>query len=205
MKLNRALAVSLLALAVSACSWFRPPPEYKVIEERQALEVPSDLDRPDNSRAVTIPTVSATTRAADQRPREAVMTDYDAIGQGTRLAWRGGERVLLHEADRDATWSAVGVALGDSGLQLRDTDPEARAYQIAFVDHEAARERPGFFSRMVLRRKGPEDRSGDYRLIVERIANALTVVRVRTLDDAPVSERVAEAILAPLAEAMPQS
>ncbi len=98
----------------------------------------------------------------------------------------------------ERAWRRVGVALDRSGFTVEDRDRTSGLYYVRYVDpKEAAREEPGFFSRLFGRdqKRATTDR---YRVAVKSEGNASTV-SVQNAQGAPdtgeVAQRIAKSLL----------
>ncbi len=170
-------ALALLSMALSGCGLWQKESEFdKSIEERP-LEIPPDLDAPRQDQTMSIPGSStANPQAAQTVNSSASMVLADS---------------------RDSAWRRVGVALERAGVEVEGRDPDTWTYVVGYVDQEAREKRPGIFKRWILRRKGPEDLSGDYDLKLLEDGSG-TRIELRDQRGRAARERVSEAILGAL-------
>lgn len=138
------VAAAAAVLAVSGCGLLERESVYDQAVEERPLEVPPELDAPERDSSMAIPGSSAG-------------------GSAERAAPASSASMVLADG-RDSAWRRVGVALERSGIPIERRDPDSWTYVVDYVDEEARERRPGIFKRWILRRKGPEDLSGDYSL-----------------------------------------
>ncbi len=189
-----------LALTLGSCRWLPKQSEFERVGEGRSLEVPPDLDAPDTTGATRVPNatysavrggfVEDSGPAALTRPKPARLIEYQ------------GGQVLALENNLDEAWRRVGVALERSDLEVEDSDPAARQYRVVYVDRRAREERPGRFSRWILRRKGPTDYSGTYEIRLEALEENLTAVDLLGADGEPPPLPVKDRILTALRDSL---
>lgn len=100
----------------------------------------------------------------------------------------------------DRAWRRVGVSLDRSGFTVEDRDRANGVYFVRYVDaKEAAKEEPGFFSRVFGR--GGDKRAGTdrFRIAVKGEGNA-SVVTVQDAQGAPAAGATAQRIVQVLAD-----
>lgn len=117
-------AVGLSVLMLSGCGWFHPHSVYEGAKQRKPLEIPSGLDRPNVSDALTIPNVNA-------KP------------VGTR------SQVLQASADVAAAYAQAGKLIVSSRVgAIASHDDKTHIYTVNVGEPPAAADKPGFFGRM---------------------------------------------------------
>lgn len=197
MKYTGILWLGVGAVLISGCGLMPNQSEYDRVDPGTALEIPPELDEPDQARAVRVPnaTYSAVRGGAINVPEAA---NPLAGLTGAKMVELDGEDVLAVGDGAASVYRRVGVALERLGLEVDDADDSQARYTVKYVDKSAREQRPGVFSRWILRRKGPTDYSGRYQLRVAAHNDDVTVVRLVTDEGRPVAERVREAILVPL-------
>jgi len=117
----RVLPLVALVVAASGCSWFHKDArgDYALPAESRPLEVPPDMNLPDTSGAMKVPTLSSAsqpTGAPDAAARQA--------------ATRSGFNV---KGDRDAVFGAVGDALaGIEGVTIASRAQLLGSYDVSY-------------------------------------------------------------------------
>lgn len=169
-----------LLLAVTGCGYLEQRAEYEHVAEGQRLEVPPDLDAPDERRALRVPNATDSQvqgGAVSDRPGSPDSVDAsdpsDAGDARERTA-------LVVDDDVESVFRRLGFALERIGVEIVERDAQAGYYVVDYVDTRAREQRPNVISRWVLRRQGPEDFSGNYRLEVRDDAAGTMVI---LLDD----------------------
>ena len=184
----------LLMMILSSCSLFGSKSEYDKVPAGQALEVPPDLDEPSAAGAVRIP--NATYSRLANGPVGSDTVDAD---QGTRLKSSGASQTLIVDDSLESVWRRLGFALQRIGLKIEDQERDRGVYSVAYVDVEARAQRPGRFSRWIMRKKGPTDHSGTYHLHLDTVAEQ-TRVRLLNANGRRAAAPVTEEILGKLLE-----
>jgi uncharacterized lipoprotein len=146
----QALACALLTVTLlGGCGFFnkakhRRDVAYRHSAEGRPLEVPPDLDMPNSTGALTIPTAHAPATAAPDSaaPATAVSAPAPTGASGVELSGDG-----LRVADTpESTWTRVGLALERSGAaRVVSSDESARSYDVEATGH--ATEKAGWFKR----------------------------------------------------------
>lgn len=211
----------LAGMTLAGCSWFsKENDSYQSSEEHSELQIPDGMDAPQTRGALAIPEVVRGTGNITAAPPYVNSSTRNASAQ--QLANRGGtategyanlddpmaERVRVVRVDGglqmqvqdslSSTWRRITTALNRStDLRLEEIVDEGATLTVHFTDRVAQEARPGLFSRMVLRRKGPEDLSGVYTLTFESRTNEDTLVKA-TQEGAELENFLAERIYAPL-------
>lgn len=176
----------IFATVISGCGWLKQKSDYEHVEERQPLEVPPDLDRPNDRAALRVPN-STYSRVAGGSVDSAVPTENS-------LSTAPGVPSSLLVADTPlSTWRRLGPSLERVGLRIVNEDEDSLQYRVEYVDTEARANRPGLFKRLVLRRKGPADYSGEYVIEVRDVPQG-SEVHVLNEDGTDAPDRVAEDI-----------
>jgi uncharacterized lipoprotein len=197
-----ALLLMLLA-GLNACGWVPSQSEYDPVNPGQSLEVPPDLDTPDTRGALRVP--NATYSRVEGGPVSASAPALSADGaasasasasaeSGLRMIWEGGIPSLVVEDSEEGTWRRVGFALERMGIDVDSEQRESSTYVVDYVDAEAREQRPGVFSRWILRRKGPTDHSGTYQVKL-RAQGESTHVNLLDEDGNPADSVLTEEIL----------
>ena len=193
------LVASCAVLSLAGCGWLARSSDFDQVPEGERLEVPPDLDAPDQTRALRVPgaTYSKNDGAVvSDRPSSAV-NDRTASGSGV-VALEGGLALVVDQPVRDV-YDRVGVALERIGMKVLESNAEGASYRVEYVDTEARAQRPNIFARWILRRKGPTDMSGTYLIkLTER--GSQTAISLDRADGATMTERVADDILSALEE-----
>ena len=179
----------LLMMSLSSCGLFSSKTEYDKVPPGKALEVPPDLDEPSAASAVRVPnaTYSRVANGPVQAgaPVGAAQPDPDPQ-PGDRIETGPGGQTLLVDDSMESVWRRLGFALQRIGLKIEDQERDRGVYFVEYVDLEAKEQKPGVFSRWIMRKKGPTDHSGTYQIHLETEGEQ---TRVRVLDDN--SERAA--------------
>ena len=195
---NMFLAAAGLALTLGSCSWLPKQSEFERVGEGRSLEIPPDLDEPDTSSAVRVP------NAIYSAVRGGVVEQAEATDPalGARLMDHEGTQVLALDEALDGAWRRVGIALERNGMDIQDSDQTSKLYRFDYVDRRAKQERPGAFSRWVLRRKGPVDHSGTYQLRLESLDEKLTLIHLFADDGGIPPAAVKDQILGSLRDSL---
>ncbi len=117
----RVLPLIALVVAASGCSWFHKDArgDYALPAESRPLEVPPDLNLPDTSGAMKVPTLASATQPANA-PSAAAQ----------QAATKSG---FVIKGDRDAVFSAVGDALADiQGLTIASRAQLLGSYDVSY-------------------------------------------------------------------------
>lgn len=117
----RVLPLVALVVAASGCSWFHKDArgDYALPAESRPLEVPPDLNLPDTSGAMKVPTLASATQPANA-PSAAAQ----------QAATKSG---FVIKGDRDAVFSAVGDALADiPGLTIASRAQLLGSYDVSY-------------------------------------------------------------------------
>ncbi len=196
--LNKQAVQFLIAICViTGCGWIEERDDYEKIEDGKPLTVPSDLNKPNQNTQLRIPDATASSRAADDRPMDLLGDDQQRDRDSTdsrNISWQDGLPVLNISADIDESYNKVSAALKQLDVEIEDEDASRRTIAFEYVDMHARNNRPGVFSRWILRRKGPDDQSGHYQLSLQQNSGQSMV---SLLDDKgqPASAGIAERIL----------
>ncbi len=118
----RVLSLALLATttvaATSGCSWFHKGPrgDYAVAPEMRPLEVPPDLNLPDTSGAMKVPTLASAARPAPSAaPAASANSGFTIPGA------------------RDAAFAKVGEALADiPGVTIASRAQMLGSYDVSY-------------------------------------------------------------------------
>ncbi len=193
----RLMSIALSLALLSACGFVEKRDDYERVENVAPLTVPSDLDTPNSNSQLRVPEVPSSGQPVSDRPRsidlQSQRRDPDST-DSRRIQWQDGQPVLRLRQDIDESFTSVFAALGELNVDVQEEDRDGATILINYIDEYARSNRPGVMSRWFLRRKGPEDQSGDYRLslFVEDQATGLVV----TVDDGnPAEAGIAERIL----------
>ncbi len=198
MKKNRWMTIGVVTglLTLTGCGIFPKQSSYDKVEPGDALEIPPDLDKPESSTGLRVPdaTYSAVSGSSLQQAPQNPLDDLD----GVKLVEIEGEQLLALSDNKDSVYRRLGLALDRLGLEVENQDEETSTYEVNYVDRTAKDQRPGVLSRWFLRKKGPADYSGVYRLSVKPHSDGVTVIRVSDEDSGPAAERVLDDLLVPL-------
>ncbi|MEM9531972.1 MAG: hypothetical protein AAGA23_13760 [Pseudomonadota bacterium] len=186
----------VLAVAVmSGCGLLPKQSDYDTVDAGQSLEVPPELDRPDQSTAPRIPNASySAVSGANVSPEQ---NPLDSL-EGVALVEFEGSQVLALKDSPESAFRRLGLALDRIGVAVENSDPTESSYEIAYVDQVAKDERPGVLSRWFLRKKGPTDHSGTYLLSVTPHNNDVSLIKLVAPDGRPAADRVKDDVLVPL-------
>ncbi|RXD77785.1 hypothetical protein DB799_20800 [Xanthomonas perforans] len=117
----RVLSLALLATATvaatSGCSWFHKGArgDYALAPEARPLEVPPDLNLPDTSGAMKVPTLASTTQQNSNTPPSASANSFTVPGE------------------RDEVFAKVGAALADiPGLTIASKAQMLGSYDVSY-------------------------------------------------------------------------
>jgi outer membrane protein assembly factor BamC len=197
---SKLIGILVTLLALNGCSLFSSQSEYDKVPPGKSLEVPPDLDEPNAAGAVRVPNSTYSRVADGPVSRNAPAgTTTPAVQPGTRMERVNGAPSLLVDDSLESTWRRIGFALERIGLAVEDQQRDDAVYTVEYVDAEAREQRPGAFSRWILRKKGPDDHSGNYLV---KLAEVGTQTRVSLLNDegGRATESVSEEILTGLLE-----
>lgn len=154
-KRNLTILLGLVAMLtlLSGCGYLRAKfgndsEVYKVGAQSPPLQVPADLDKPNQSGALVIPEPSpnAAPAAADTSvPGDVIATQIAPPGTATPSL--GGEGMSV--ADTPAsTWKRVGLALERSGVaKIEQSDEKNRTYEV--LTNGTTTQSPGWFKKTV--------------------------------------------------------
>lgn len=185
------IALVVMSLLLGGCSLFGRQSEYERISQERPLEIPPDLDAPSRRGALEVPGATPTGSATASASSAATPGATAPAGTPT------SGRLFLVDDSADSTFERVGVALERLGVDVEDADDSARVFVVDYVDAEAKENRPGVFSRWILRKKGPEDLSGLYRLKVSPSGRG-SAVTIEADDGGEAPMRVARDLLGAL-------
>ncbi|AOD15169.1 hypothetical protein VB151_01255 [Xanthomonas fragariae] len=117
----RVLSLALLATATvaatSGCSWFHKGArgDYALAPEARPLEVPPDLNLPDTSGAMKVPTLASTTQQNTSAPSASANSGFTVPGE------------------RDEVFTKVGAALADiAGLTIASKAQMLGSYDVTY-------------------------------------------------------------------------
>lgn len=194
---KHAVQILLAICVISGCGWVEERDEYERIDDGKPLSVPNDLDKPNQNTQLRIPEATASGRAPDDKPIDLLSDDQlrDRDSTDSRnISWQGGLPVLSIRSSIDESFSKVSEALRTLDFSIEDEDADSQTIVFEYIDSHARQNRPGVFSRWILRRKGPEDQSGYYQL---SLLEESGFSRVSLLDESgqPASAGIAERIL----------
>ena len=193
----RLALVAVLAFLLAGCGLFNRNTEFEEVGAARPLEVPPDLDAPDTTRSMRVPDATYSRVAGGPVQRSDAPADVPA---DVRLEYAGDTATLLVPDTLDSVYRRLGFALERIGMEIVERDDGANAYLVEYVDRQARENRPGVFARWILRRKGPTDHSGVYRVSIEEAGAAASRVRLLTRDGDDAPERVVNDVLGALEE-----
>ncbi|WP_115584792.1 hypothetical protein [Xanthomonas arboricola] len=117
----RVLSLALLATATvaatSGCSWFHKGArgDYALAPEARPLEVPPDLNLPDTSGAMKVPTLASTTQQTNPPPSASANSGFTVPGE------------------RDEVFAKVGTALAEiPGLTVASKAQMLGSYDVSY-------------------------------------------------------------------------
>ncbi|MCS3746494.1 MULTISPECIES: hypothetical protein [Xanthomonas] len=117
----RVLSLALLATATvaatSGCSWFHKGArgDYALAPEARPLEVPPDLNLPDTSGAMKVPTLASTTQQNNTPPSASANSGFTVPGE------------------RDEVFAKVGAALAEiPGLTIASKAQMLGSYDVSY-------------------------------------------------------------------------
>ncbi|KQR17941.1 hypothetical protein VC273_21535 [Xanthomonas nasturtii] len=117
----RVLSLALLATATvaatSGCSWFHKGArgDYALAPEARPLEVPPDLNLPDTSGAMKVPTLASTTQQTNTPPSASANSGFTVPGE------------------RDEVFAKVGTALAEiPGLTVASKAQMLGSYDVSY-------------------------------------------------------------------------
>lgn len=117
----RVLSLALLATATvaatSGCSWFHKGArgDYALAPEARPLEVPPDLNLPDTSGAMKVPTLASTTQQNTMPPSASANSGFTVPGE------------------RDEVFAKVGAALAEiPGLTIASKAQMLGSYDVSY-------------------------------------------------------------------------
>ena len=183
----------------------KAPAYSKAVEERP-LEVPPDLDTPNNSGALVVPPAGAatasaaapsgTTTTASANGVPAAGPPPAVLGSGVSLGGDG-----LHVADSvESTWSRIGLALERSGAAtILSRDEAGRAYALETTGQTTTR--PSWLKRAITFGHAGNKTTARVQLTVRVTANGAnaSTVSVEGADN-EASRNAAQSLLATLRE-----
>lgn len=200
------LAALVTASLLSGCGFFkrhfeRTNDEYRSAVQERPLEVPPDLDTPNSSGALVVPSAGA--RAAGTSTPASAGAAAPSETAPTALAptsttTLGGDG--LHVADTvESAWGRVGLALERSGAAtVLARDEAAHSYTVQTTGHTTVK--PGWFKRAITFGRAGEKRTAQVRLTVRVGADGSgSVVGVEGAND-EASRDAARSLLATLRE-----
>jgi uncharacterized lipoprotein len=150
------LAVVTLASLLGGCGFVhrhfeRKDDEYKKSVQERPLEVPPDLDSPNNSGALVIPAAGAATGTASAAPAAdgslAAPTSVPPSAPAVAGTSIGGDGLRVADAV-DSTFSRVGLAIERSGVAtILSRDEAGHAYTVQTTGQTTTK--PGWFKRAI--------------------------------------------------------
>lgn len=204
------LAALVTASLLSGCGFFkrhfeRQNDEYRSAVQERPLEVPPDLDTPNGSGALVVPSAgsnaSASTSTSTSAPAVAGAVPPEAAPAALAPAGTtalGGDG--LHVADTvESAWGRVGLALERSGAAtVLARDEAARSYTVQTTGRTTVK--PGWFKRAITLGRAGEKRTAQVQLTVRvSAAGAGSLVGVEGAND-EASRDAARSLLATLRE-----
>ncbi|MFC3277834.1 hypothetical protein ACFOHQ_10515 [Xanthomonas fragariae] len=115
--LSLALLATATVAATSGCSWFHKGArgDYALAPEARPLEVPPDLNLPDTSGAMKVPTLASTTQQNTSAPSASANSGFTVPGE------------------RDEVFTKVGAALADiAGLTIASKAQMLGSYDVTY-------------------------------------------------------------------------
>ncbi len=199
-RITRYCLLLLTGVALAGCSWVPEQGEYAKTAESKPLEVPPDLDAPAADGAVQVPKVDGTqSPPPPEAPPAAVGRNYDGVatasGQNAGVSSELRGNTLIIEDSLEASWRRVEFAAERAGLAARDANREKGTMKLEFTDLDARQNRPGFFSRLFSRDKGPSDDTGLYQLTFTSEDDEQTLINLASSSGEEVDVRIGEKVL----------
>lgn len=133
------LAVSTALLSLSGCSLFHSGKAWEKAKQEHPLEIPPNLDRPDVSDALTIPSVN-------KQPSSETASSASSAGSAAPAP----NKALVLKEGVDAAYKRVGMVLehGEVG-NVSHSDDATHTYQVTVAGSGSSKSgsQGGFFSR----------------------------------------------------------
>ncbi|MDQ1363052.1 MAG: outer membrane protein assembly factor BamC, partial [Pseudomonadota bacterium] len=166
--MNRIILLSLLAALVSACSSDgEERPEYLDSQSLQALEIPPQLSRPNNSEELKIPEPSARALATLQESG-AVEGLVAPLFRGVALKSEQGIYWLEVDQDADTLWVTLRDFWANEGIAVERDEPLLGLLETQWIkEYQIRADREAGFFKRVLSRFSP-DIMDKFRMRVER-------------------------------------
>lgn len=164
--------------------------DFSLAEEVRPLEIPPDLDIPVTDSGMAVPGGRAAQRPAG--------TPASVASGDAQIRYDGQQPYLVVGDGAEGTWRRVGLALERAEIGIEDRDRAAGQYLIDFEDVEAKANKPGFFGRVFLFKRGPEDHSGLYQVLVAKMENGQSRITVLDEDGNEAERSVTEKVLSAL-------
>jgi len=111
------VALLLASLVLSGCGWLHSDKSWKRAQQENPLEIPPNMNRPDVSDALSIPTVNA------QKPQKADQAKAPSAPN------------MLHlNSDVESAYKRVGLVLGNGDIgTIAAQDDSAHTYQVTMA------------------------------------------------------------------------
>lgn len=163
--------------------------DFDLARESRPLEIPPDLDIPVTNSAMAVPGGRGSVTSAPG----------SAVGSGkAEIRYEGSTPYLVVGDGAEGTWRRVGLALERAEIPIEDRDRSSGQYLIDYSDAEAKANQPGFFSKVFLFKRGPEDFSGLYQVVVVKLENGQSRITLLDEDGNQAGQQVSEKVLSAL-------
>lgn len=168
-------------LALSACGGKKL---YVESRESAPLEVPGDLDMPNQESALFIPGRYAPELAgrAEARP-PLVLSSEEAELTNTNIRYGDGALFLLVEDETPSVWRRLGFTLDRAGMKINERLPDAQRYHISYTQPPLLYSNRSFWDTIFFwRNSDPVDYSGSYQVELHTDADNPEHTRVYLYD-----------------------
>lgn len=126
------IAMAISTALLTGCGLFHSNKAWKGAKQENPLEVPPNLDRPDVSEALTIPTVNQ-------------QQDHATAASGAPVS--KGNKALVLEQGVDEAYKRVGMALERGAVgNISQSDDATHTYEVQVSGNAPKSQSSGFFS-----------------------------------------------------------
>jgi len=186
-----------LALALAACGGNKQL--YMESREAPSLQVPADLDMPNQESGLFIPGRSAPQLAgrAEARP-PLVLSSEEAEQASTNIRYGDGALYLLVEDDLNSVWRRLGFTLNRAGMAIDETFPDLFRYTFNYNQPPATISGRSFWDTVFFwRNSDPINYSGTYHVELHRDSGNEQQTRVYLYggDEHPANAEAADHLL----------
>jgi len=146
--LSRALAtVVLTILLLSGCSHFRVHRDYQKATEAKPLEIPPELDKPNNPGELIIPAVGSKTGLASSATSDAPPQSLPVGDSKTNSAIVADDQLVIPDTVEN-TWQRVGLALERSRTgTIVQRDESGHSYVVMLKSKKKQKSKGSIFTR----------------------------------------------------------